>query len=213
MTLTLDHLAIVAPSLEQGAAYVRDELGIDMPFGGRHPEMGTHNLLLRLGDGVFLEVIAVDPAAAAPARPRWFGLDDEQAICAAWNAGRNLRGWVARTDDLDGVLARFGDVIGCKTAVSRGDRRWFFAVLSDGALPAGGALPAVIDWGSRGCPAPDMPDLGARLVAFEVEHPDPAWLARLCEELGVVDPPRVRKGTQIRLHATIDTPNGIKELW
>jgi hypothetical protein len=212
MTLTLDHLAIVAPSLEQGAAHVRQELGIDMPFGGKHPEMGTHNLLLRLGDGVFLEVIAVDPGAAVPARSRWFGLDDEQAIRAAWDDGRKLRGWVARTDDLDSVLGRFGDVIGRKTAVSRGDRRWFFAVLPDGTLPAGGALPPVIDWGPRGCPAPEMPDLGARLVSFEVEHPDPGRLTGLYEELGIIDPPQVRKGAQVRLRAMIDTPGGIREL-
>ena len=29
--------------------------------GGKHVAMGTHNSLLRLGDGVYLEVIAIDP--------------------------------------------------------------------------------------------------------------------------------------------------------
>jgi hypothetical protein len=212
MPLTLDHLAIVAPTLDLGGVYVREALGIDMPAGGKHPEMGTHNLLLRLGSSVFLEVIAVDPSAPVPVRPRWFGLDDHEAIRAAWDEGRRLRAWVARTDDLDGVLARFGDVLGRKTPVSRGDRRWSFAVLPDGSLPAGGALPPVIDWGSRGCPAPDMPDLGARLVSFEIEHPDPASLVRLYEELDVVDPPRVRKGEQVRLRAMIDAPSGVKEM-
>ena len=54
-TLALDHITIVAPTLEEGAGHVHDQIGIDMPAGGRHPEMGTHNLLLRLGDDVFLE--------------------------------------------------------------------------------------------------------------------------------------------------------------
>jgi len=97
--LKLDHLAIIAPSLEVGADYVHDALGIDMPKGGKHPQMGTHNLLLRLGADVFLEVIAVDPEAERPRRRRWFGLDDLEAVQAAWDEGRRLRARVARTSD------------------------------------------------------------------------------------------------------------------
>lgn len=37
--------------------------------------MGTHNLMLRLGDSSYLEIIAINPAAPAPGRPRWFALD------------------------------------------------------------------------------------------------------------------------------------------
>jgi hypothetical protein len=211
-TLILDHLAIVAPTLEEGAAHVREQIGIDMQAGGKHPEMGTHNLLLGLGDDVFLEVIAVDPVAGKPARPRWFGLADEAAVRAAWADVRRLRGFVARTGDLDGILAGHGDLLGRKTQVSRGDRRWFFSVRSDGLLPADGAVPPVIDWGSRGCPAPAMPDFGARLVGYEIEHPDPAWLEDLYAELRFANPPVVRRGAEIRLRAMIHTPSGVKEL-
>jgi Glyoxalase-like domain len=212
MTLVLDHLAIVAPTLEEGAAHVREQIGIDMQAGGKHPEMGTHNLLLRLGDDVFLEVIAVDPLGARPAGPRWFGLADEAAGRASWTEGRRLRGFVARTGDLDGILASHGELLGRKTPVSRGDRRWFFSVRPDGLLPAGGAAPPVIDWGPRGCPASDMPDLGARLVGFEVEHPDPGWLEDLYAQLNFTNPPVVRRGPEVRLRATIDTPSGVREL-
>lgn len=60
----LDHLTITAPTLESGAEFVRRSLGVDPQPGGEHPRMGTHNLLRRLGDSLFLEVIAPDPAAA-----------------------------------------------------------------------------------------------------------------------------------------------------
>src|SRR5262245_22737988 len=70
----LDHIAVVAPSLAAGIAYVHDVLGVEPPKGGAHPLMGTHNHLLRLGDDVFLEVIAVDPDGPRPAHRRWFGL-------------------------------------------------------------------------------------------------------------------------------------------
>jgi hypothetical protein len=210
--LRLDHLTIVAPSLEAGAAHVLEQIGIPMQAGGKHPEMGTHNLLLRLSAEAFLEVIAVDPAAETPSGPRWFGLGDAETVRSAWSEGRRLRGWVARTDDLDSVLSRHEVLLGHKTRVSRGDRSWLFSLLPDGSLPFDGVAPPVIDWGDRGSPAPAMPDLGARLASFQIEHPDPAWCRELYKELGVANPPEVRKGAQIRYRAMIDTPGGMKEL-
>ena len=118
--LVLDHLAVVAPSLAAGVAHVRESLGLAMGPGGRHPEMGTHNRLLRLGDDVFLEVIAVDPEAAPPPHRRWFGLDDAEAVRADWAAGRRLRSFVARTDRLDAALARSAPELGVAMRVSRG---------------------------------------------------------------------------------------------
>ena len=49
MTIELDHLVIVADSLEQGAAWCASTLGVEPGPGGRHALMGTHNRLLRLG--------------------------------------------------------------------------------------------------------------------------------------------------------------------
>lgn len=211
--LKLDHLVIIAPSLEAGAAHVRGQLGIEMASGGKHPQMGTHNLLLRLGEEVFLEVIAIDRAARRPNRPRWFGLDDTKAVKAAFDDGRRLRGWVARTGDLQGVLARHGDLLGQRTHVSRGDRDWGFSLLPDGALPAGGVVPPAIDWGGAASPARAMPDLGARLLSFEIEHPDPDLVSGLYRRLDLVNPPKVLKGRRFRYRATIATETGIKELY
>lgn len=212
MMLKLDHLTIIAPSLEIGAAHVRDQVGIDMPVGGKHPLMGTHNLLLRLTNEVFLEVIAVDPTAERPNRPRWFGLDDADAIRSAWDEGRRLRGWVAQTSDLDAVLAQHGSTLGQKTRLSRGDRTWLFSILPDGSLPVDGIAPSAIDWEERGSPASTMPDLGANLLSFQIEHPNPDRVSDLYKRLGVVNPPEVRRGSQFRYRALIDTPAGVREL-
>lgn len=59
----IDHLVVTAPDLEAGAGFVRNALGMEMGRGGKHPRMGTHNMLLRLGETSFLEVIAADPEA------------------------------------------------------------------------------------------------------------------------------------------------------
>lgn len=73
--LALDHITVSARSLAEGVAAVELALGVRAPVGGTHPSMGTHNHLLRLGPSLFLEIIAINPEAPAPARPRWFGLD------------------------------------------------------------------------------------------------------------------------------------------
>lgn len=212
LTLTLDHLAVVAPSLAEGVAHVRDCLGLAMPEGGRHREMGTRNHLLRLGDATFLEVIAVDPEAPVPTRARWFGLGDAAQVRADWETGRRLRGFVARTDDLDGVLAAHGDLLGQAATMTRGALTWRFGVRPDGAWPADGAAPYVMDWGPRGNPAAAMPDLGARLEAIVLTHPDPDAVAQLHAALGLADPPTIVAGPGPRWSARIATPSGTRTL-
>ena len=53
-TCQLDHLVVTAPSLEAGAAWVHAQLGLWPHSGGVHERMGTHNLLMRLGETVYL---------------------------------------------------------------------------------------------------------------------------------------------------------------
>src|SRR5204862_4940114 len=60
---TLDHLIVGAATLAEGIEYVAGITGVTPVPGGKHAAMGTHNALLRLGDLVFLEVIAIDPDA------------------------------------------------------------------------------------------------------------------------------------------------------
>ena len=80
MSRTLDHLVIGAATLEQGAAWCEATFGVAPGPGGKHALMGTHNRLLSLACEAFprcyLEIIAIDPDAPAPARRRWFDLDD-----------------------------------------------------------------------------------------------------------------------------------------
>lgn len=210
--LTLDHLVVVAPDLAEGVAHVRDCLGLDLPEGGRHPEMGTRNHLLRLGASTFLEVIAVDPEAAPPARARWFGLGEAARVRAEWEAGRRLRGFVARTDDLDTLLAAHPDLLGAAATMTRGALSWRFGLRPDGTWPADGAAPYAMDWGRRPHPAGTMPDLGARLADFTLEHPDPDATAARLAGLGLVDPLRIVPGPLPRYTARIATPSGPRTL-
>jgi hypothetical protein len=208
----LDHIAVVAPDLAAGVAWVREALGAEMSAGGSHPEMGTHNRLARLGDDVFLEVIAVEPGARRSEHRRWFGLDDAEAVARDWAQGRRLRAYVARCSGLADTIGERSDVFGSPMQISRGDRRWVFGVRPDGKLPADGALPCLIDWGSRGTPAPDMPELGLRLAALVVETPDADGVRATLDAIGIDEKPDIRSGAAAKLIAAIDTRRGVRLL-
>jgi hypothetical protein len=198
--MELDHLAVVAADLDAGAAHVASALGIAPGPGGRHARFGTHNLLLSLGPGLYLEVIAPDPAAPSPAGPRWFGLDRAGAP--------RLGNWIVRAETLEGLPPQAGVPV----AMTRGDLAWEIAVPPDGGLPWDGAFPSVIAWRAGRHPADLLPDHGLRLLALTVLCPDPAAAAaRLAGRLADA---RVvfAAAPAVALRARIATPAGERVL-
>ena len=196
--MRLDHLAICGADLGRAAAWAEERLGVPLGPGGRHDRYATHNRLIRLGEGEYLEVIAPDPDAPAPEGPRWFGLD------AAGAPG--LGNWICATDDLDaGRAAPFA--MGDPVALTRGDLRWTILVPPDGSLPVQGGAPTLIEWTAGAHPATRLPDAGLRLLGLEVSHPDAAALAR---HFGPrLDDPRIRfREGPPGLSAHLATPGG-----
>lgn len=210
--LKLDHITVIAPSLAEGVSHVRSCLGLDVPFGARHDYMGTHNHRLQLGNAVYLEIVALDPEGIDPGRARWFGLDNQERVRADWNEGRRLRGWVAGTEAIDSLVSARRAVFGDKVSLPFDAPAFDFSVPEDGSLPLDGAAPSLID--RRGAPEPmaAIPDLGARLRSFTLEHPDPAAIETLYRALSIDSPPAVVQGPQVRYRAEIETPSGLKEL-
>lgn len=199
--LRIDHLAVSCTDLAAGAAAVEAALGLPLVAGGVHPHMGTHNRLLGLGD-LYLEVIAIDPGAVAPAWPRWFALDD-------FVGAPRLTNWVAACDDLEAAVAVAPAGVGVPVDLARGDLRWRMAVPKDGRLPFGGCYPALIQWlGPH--PAARLPDSGARLARLVVTHPDAAGLRTALA--GLSDARLVIEAGPLALMAEIDTPHGRRVL-
>jgi hypothetical protein len=210
--LQLDHITVICPTLHEGVAHVRACLGLEVPFGRRHDYMGTYNHLMRLGEAIYLEIVALDPAGKSPGFARWFGLDDQHAVRAAWNAGRRLSGWVARTNDMDAALVGNEGLLGRKVELTASNSSFYFSLPVDGSLPLGGAAPSIID--RRGAPSSvaTMADFGAVLQSLNLEHPDPEGVSALYRRIGIDRPPEVRKGSKLRYRAQIATASGLKEL-
>lgn len=208
--LFLDHIAVAARTLAEGVAYVERQLGVSVPPGGEHRQMGTHNHLLRLDDDLFLEVIATNPNAPMT-RKRWFALDDPQMQAGLRPA--RLCSWVVRTEVIDELLPTLPKECGPAVAISRGSFSWKISVPDDGSLPYAGAFPTVIEWSSPGPhPAVNMIDHGCALLRLEVEHPESATIAKTLQPL--FKDPRVvlRPGPEVRLLATLLTPRGPRTL-
>ena len=200
----VDHLAVIAPTLALGSEYVADLLGAAPRPGGRHPRMGTHNALLRLGPMVYLEVIAVDPEAGPPDLPRAFALDRV-------GARARLSSWVARTSDVRAAAAA-DPAYGRIEPMSRGALRWEITLPGGDGLVFDGLAPLLIQWLGEPHPAAAMPDSGCALEALEGRHPRAGALAGLLEAIGLQDGMTVHPGPVPRLAAHIQTPRGLRVL-
>lgn len=202
----IDHLTVTAPTLAAGAEFVHRALGVAPQPGGEHPRMGTHNLLLRLGDSLFIEVISANAKAPAPTRPRWFALDTLRPDSAP-----ALAAWVARTPDIRATAAACSESLGDIEPMSRGALDWLITIPADGALRLNGIAPALIEWKAETHPALQLQDRGLSLVRLELFHPEPERVSRLLLSIGFEGPlsvssPRGERTAGLLAH--IDTPQG-----
>ena len=206
--LVLDHVVIGCSTLEQGAAYILGMLNVKVPAGGRHERMGTHNLLMRIGEQVYLELIAVDPAVQPPGRPRWFALDDPAQQARLRERPRPIA-WVAATTDMDKVLAAGVADVGRPLEMTRGDLRWRITARDDGTLAEAGTLPILIEWPAGMHPGPGIADLGVRLECLRLMHPDSKRLAAELFALGAADLVTLVPGDDApKIELELRTPRG-----
>ncbi|HMN21345.1 MAG TPA: VOC family protein [Ottowia sp.] len=216
----LDHLVVLADTLEQGAAWCERVLGVPAGPGGRHAQFGTHNRLLAIGSTAFplayLEIIAIDPQtdrAVMRPGPRWFDMDDAHLQERVRTQGPSLIHWVARVPDAAAVAAAWADrglergpVLDASRMTPAGALRWRITVRPDGQRLLDGCLPTLIQWGGVH-PSHDMSASGVTLAALRLQHPDADVLQQALALAGL-DPGQVEVAAQSRLRAELMTPRG-----
>lgn len=192
----LDHIAVACSDLDAGTEWVESTLGVPLLAGGKHARFGTHNRLLGLSGGIYLEVIAPDPDAQVD--ESWFGL-------MGVSGPPRMANWIVRVPDLAAALADH-PVAGKAVAMERGALKWQIAVPQDGSLPAGGGFPTLIAWG-KGItpPGATLPASGCALKSLTILHPDASTLANI-----PISDPRIRfeAAATPGLRAIFDTPSG-----
>ena len=207
MNNKIDHFAIGANNLELGISFLQEQLGVEIPRGGKHPAMSTHNCLAQSGNSSFIELISIDPEAPDPGRVRWFTLDDPKTQARIAEAPKALC-WVVNTDDLEAVIAASPVDLGEVLELSRGDLSWKLTVPKDGSLVEGGLLPAFIEWSREPHPSSGMQDIGVELKTVRLTHPDPEKLTAMLTALSVEHLVKVVAGKEAGLSFDVQKPDG-----
>src|ERR1044072_5891173 len=64
-TAQIDHILLAIDDLDRGVKQFEESTGVKPIYGGKHPR-GTHNALVSLGDGTYVEIIAVQKGVTPP---------------------------------------------------------------------------------------------------------------------------------------------------
>lgn len=201
--VTVDHVVYAVPDLREGAARVTELLGVEPAYGGQHRGRGSHNALLSLGGGAYLEIIAPDPDQPKPDMPRAFGLDTLRDA--------KLVTWAVQVRDIERVSLAAKDQgydPGPLVAMSRslpdgGMLRWRATIQLD--MPGDGVVPFLIEWDSNEHPSDTTP-AGAGLIDLELEHPRPGEVQPMLDALGIGI--EVAEAARPSIIATIEGPSG-----
>jgi len=220
---TLDHLVVLAASLEDGVAWCEATLGVTPGPGGEHPLMGTHNRLLKIATPAFptayLEIIAIN-SVATPSIPtrarRWFDMDDPALRARVAQQGPTLVHAVVSVPDIHAAVAALGaqgldrgEVLQASRPTDRGLLQWQITVRADGQRLFDGCLPTLIQWGSTH-PTDHMPASGVTLHSLRVQHPQADTLRAAYLGFGWAAQ-AVDTGAP-RLSAILQTPKGLIEI-
>lgn len=190
----VDHLVVAARTLPEGIAWCRETFGFEPAEGGEHPLMGTHNRVFRIDSPAFprayFEIIAIDPAAPAPQRTRWFDLDDAR-LQDAIASGPRLVHFVASTSDADAAARALaglgidrGPLVAAERPTPAGLLRWKISVREDGQRLFQGTLPTLIEWGPAH-PCDALPASGVQLRSLDCSLPDAPRLQAAFAAIGL----------------------------
>ncbi len=230
MKTQIDHLVVVAKTLELGVQWCEATLGITPGHGSEHAQQGTHNRLFKIATPThplaYFEIIALNPNAKKATNPlakRWFDMDDP-ALQAAVATEPRLAHFVASTTELQAArtaLKTQGIDRGPALPGSRHSRRgvlhWHMTVREDGQRLFDGTLPTLIQWGKADAAEPlrlhprnSLPRSGVTLHSLAVTHPTAAKLQAAYDAIGLSGV--TLEAGPANLMATLNTPKGLVTL-
>ena len=215
--LVVDHLVWCVSSVAEGIDLFESMTGVRACVGGQHLGLGTHNALISLGEGVYLEILARDPAQE---EGRWIGIDCPRKPClTTWCVQRADGGPL---DEVASCCQKMGYDIGTIKDFSRENTEgktlnWRLAAdhhsLGYEKLPFEGLVPFIVDWSVNKLAHPSaISPKGCRLLELRAYHPKADELKKLLETLNVKGV-TVEHADTHRLVAVLDSPKGKVEIF
>ena len=143
--MSTDHVLVAVRDLAEAARKFETTYGLRALEGGRHPGVGTANMIVPLGD-TYLELIAVVDQEEGRRSPT------TRRISRAVEDGRTFATWAVRTDNLDALrehllahgLELDAPVAGARERPDGVTLRWRSQMLVAPGDPS--VLPFVIEW-------------------------------------------------------------------
>jgi hypothetical protein len=206
----LDHIILGCSDLDAGISFVQERTGVRAERGGVHPDRGTTNGLLSLGDLHYLEIMAPDPSAK-DVQP-WAA---RQLTVLKGLTNPRLIGWAVHSNDIDTLAKKFresglqilGPWPGSRTRPDGHVVSWKSFSLADDRH---GLLPFFIEWGKESVhPSSDAPT-GCHIERFALAGPDVEELAKTLRRMEVEAP--IEKSQTPQLHLWISGPKGTLEI-
>ena len=193
MNSRIDHVVIGATNLIAGTNYLETKLKTKLSPGGEHKVMSTHNKLLKLQSNMYLELIANNPHANTPFRPRWFSLDESNIKEKIKNTPRALC-WVLEVNNLEDTVKQCGYNPGEILQLSRDDLKWKVTIPSDGKLIDNGVLPIIIEWPNNQHPSNKLNNSNISINKLNLFHPEPNKIQKIISNLIDLDLINISEG-------------------
>ena len=206
MNSRIDHIVVGSGNLISGTNILESKLSTKFSTGGEHQIMGTHNKLLKLQSNIYLEVIANNPNADNPSRPRWFSLDDVRIKKNIQHSPRALC-WVLQVNNIEKTVKKCGYNPGEVLQISRGELTWKITVPSNGMLVENGVLPALIEWPSGQHPSKKLTKNNISMNTLSLFHPEPNKIKNIISNLIESNLIRVSEGVP-KIEFILTTENG-----
>lgn len=209
MERKIDHLVYAVKNLDKAVEFLGSRLGVHPVLGGHHQKFGTKNALIRLNEGIYLEILAIDPNNTEAVRPRWMGVD--------FLTRDRITRWAVRSNELgrDGqILEDYRAGLGTLTNGSRktpNGKLLQWQLLAPLAVPEVEVVPFCIDWSqSETHPYEQLPQMDCKLIELSFSHPQPEVISNIFERLGIQF--SIESGNAAVIAATISGPKGSVEL-
>jgi hypothetical protein len=140
--IAVDHVLLATQDLTAASRALADQYGLRSCEGGRHPDWGTENRIVPVGDA-YLELVAVvdEGVAERCSFGRW--------VASARPVVVQPIGWAVRTTSIDTIAERHGLIVipGSRAAPSGHLLSWRLAGVERAAVEP--LLPFFIEWGDE----------------------------------------------------------------
>ena len=191
----IDHVILGIDDLDRGVQAFEAATGVKPVYGGKHPG-GTHNALASLGDGIYLEILAIQPGAAV--QGEFAGLKAVKALTPI--------GWAVSSKDsaqLRDSLRAAGIAVsepvdGSRTTPTGSTLSWQSLALKDGFAEA----PFFIVWSEKTAHPSTTSPSGCNLQQWQVASPRVKDLQQLRQALDLRVDVAETKASSMRLSLT-----------